>query len=107
MHVRMMTAAALVESDFVAGNIKGTISQAFFHVDENVGQFSVVHDNGLRLIVALAGGVLTHVDPGGFGSSATVGDSAAYFGHCALINGSGGLRWFRIGGRRSALLFIS
>ena len=44
------------------GASKVRSAQAFFHVNEDVGQLAVVGHDGLGLVVALAGRVLAHVN---------------------------------------------
>ena len=61
-HVRLVLAADLGERDGIGGNGEGAVAETVFHVDENVGEFAVVHDDGLRGVRSLALGILAHIN---------------------------------------------
>src|SRR5712692_1121898 len=69
-NVGMILAAALVEYDWVFGNVEGPASESVFHVDEHVGEITAGHDHILGFVRALAAWVLAHVNLRGLGSRA-------------------------------------
>src|SRR2546429_6980634 len=75
-HVRMVFAAALVESDGLFRHIESATAKAVLDIDEHVGEVAAAGEEGFRGVRALAGGVLAHVDFRARGRCALKFDSA-------------------------------
>src|SRR2546429_3767552 len=75
-HVRMVFAAALVESDGLFRHIESATAKAVLDIDEHVGEVAAAGEEGSRGVRALAGGVLAHVDFRARGRCALKFDSA-------------------------------
>ena len=52
----MIFAAALVEDDWIFGNVEGAVAESVFDVDENIGQFAVVDNKVSASLVPLQAG---------------------------------------------------
>src|SRR5437016_8244887 len=101
----MVAAALLVDDHRVLRNIKVAITETFFHIDKNIGEIAVLRDHVLGGVVALASGILAHVDFGRLGRGAVKLNSAANRSRGGGIDWSGGCRWFRLRSRGGRLLF--
>src|SRR5215831_1292556 len=88
-HVRMVPAAALVESDGIFWDVKSVVAKAVLYIDEHIGQMAAARDDGFRGVSPLAGRVLAHVDLRGRGHRAVKVDSATDGGSRGEIDGRG------------------
>src|SRR5437870_12009078 len=101
----MVAAALLVDDHRVLRNIKAAITETFFHIDKNIGEVAVFRDHVLGGVVALASGILAHVDLGRLGRGAVELNGAANGSRGVGIDWRGGCRWSRLRSRRGRLLF--
>src|SRR6266849_915246 len=104
-HVRMITAALLVEYDSVLGDVKAAVAEAALHVNEHVSQIAIFHDHCLGGIVALAGRILTHINLRRLGGRTVEFHGAAYGSGGAGIDRRRGGGGFGFRGGRGRLLF--
>src|SRR2546427_1482131 len=88
-HMRMVFAAALIERNGFFGNVERAVAQAFFDIDEDVGEVSAAGHHVFRHVGALAGGVLAHVNLGGLWGFAFKFHGAGDAGGRGGINRSG------------------
>src|SRR5215469_5797897 len=83
----MVSAAALIQDHGVLGHVEGAIAQTLPYVHEHIREIPSVVDNIFRNVCAFAGGVLTHVNGGGFWCSAVKFHGATDGGRRSGING--------------------